>query len=85
MAPCLLQCALELMAVDLAAVAERQRGQEDDAIRHLYRQKRAAHGAADVRRRGPARRDEEGGRPVAAAFLVHRQHGGILDTQHGLE
>ena len=39
MAPCLLQCALELMAVDLAAVVERQLGQEDDAIRHLYRQK----------------------------------------------
>ena len=85
MAPCPFQLALEPMAVDLAAVIERQLGQEDDGIGHFYRQKRAAHGAADVCRRGPARRDEEGGRPVAAAFLVNRQHGGILDTQHGLE
>ena len=38
MAPCPFQCALELMAVDLAAVVERQRGQEDDAIRHFYGQ-----------------------------------------------
>lgn len=85
MAPCPFQCALELMAVDLAAVVERQRWQEDDAIRHFYRQKRAAHGAADIRRRGPARRDEEGGRPIAAAFFAQGQHGGILDTRHGLE
>lgn len=85
MAPCPFQCALELMAVDLAAVIERQLREKDDDIRHFYGQKRAAHGTADIRRRGSARRDEEGGHPIAAAFFAHGQHGGILDPWHGLE